>query len=384
MPRVITTSRPFPCTTAAPCTSASLATLVGLPKAVERAAARSNLSHASKQLLVHRRARALLADEVGGAEHDAVAHHAGESAGDPVRLGKWLDQCGERVDQSAVAVGGERVLGVDPDPVGHHGAGLAQHRCLQSGAPTSMARVKGCSEVSSLGVSATSPNCTHAVPAWCVVAPVTEKVADGVAQDFAQLGRRNIGEGVAGHEDPPQHRTERRRHADTVSHREPLIGEHPLEAGLQVLVLRVVLLLDGAPRTRLDFSGGEGRSCGGPASGRRSCPAGRPKRRRGLLLAELIQRIEAELVQAQVERHQDVFLAGEVVIERRLGNPQLLGDLPERRLVEALLDEQVERHVEDALAGAQGLGGILRSRTGASATAVLVFWSTVPILLDGR
>jgi ABC-type multidrug transport system fused ATPase/permease subunit len=56
-------------------------------------------------------------------------------------------------------------------------------------------------------------------------------------------------------------------------------------------------------------------------------------------------------VQAQVQRHQDVFLGGEVVLDRGLGEAERLGDLAQRRLVVALLDEQVQGHVEDLLAG---------------------------------
>jgi hypothetical protein len=38
-----------------------------------------------------------------------------------------------------------------------------------------------------------------------------------------------------------------------------------------------------------------------------------------------------------VPHHENVFLTGEVTVERRLFHPELLGDLP-RGLVEALLD----------------------------------------------
>ena len=48
---------------------------------------------------------------------------------------------------------------------------------------------------------------------------------------------------------------------------------------------------------------------------------------------------------------QDLVLAGEVVVERGLGDAEALGDLPQRGAVVALLDEELGRHVEDALAG---------------------------------
>ena len=49
-------------------------------------------------------------------------------------------------------------------------------------------------------------------------------------------------------------------------------------------------------------------------------------------------------------------LDAEVVVERRLGEAELLGYLPQRGAVEALLNEQVEGHVQDALAGRARLG----------------------------
>ena len=52
-----------------------------------------------------------------------------------------------------------------------------------------------------------------------------------------------------------------------------------------------------------------------------------------------------------MQRHEDVVLGREVVVERRLGEAQPFGDLPQRGAVEALLDEQVEGHIEDALPG---------------------------------
>ena len=51
-----------------------------------------------------------------------------------------------------------------------------------------------------------------------------------------------------------------------------------------------------------------------------------------------------------MQLQQDVLLALEVVVERGLGDAQPLGDLAQRGLVVALLVEQLERHVQDALA----------------------------------
>ena len=95
----------------------------------------------------------------------------------------------------------------------------------------------------------------------------------------------------------------------------------------------------------------------------------------------LAEGVLAELVQAHVERHEDVVLGLEVVVEGRLGDAQLLGDLPQAGAVEALLDEEVERHIEDALAGVLGgrgggSGGVGRWRAGWVAGAVEVAaWS---------
>jgi hypothetical protein len=61
-------------------------------------------------------------------------------------------------------------------------------------------------------------------------------------------------------------------------------------------------------------------------------------------------------VQAQVQRDQDVFLGGEVVVDRGLGEAERLGYLAQRSLVVALLDEQVEGDVEDPLAGVPSSG----------------------------
>ena len=65
----------------------------------------------------------------------------------------------------------------------------------------------------------------------------------------------------------------------------------------------------------------------------------------------------AELVQPHVQRQQDVVLGLEVVVERRLGDVEAFGDLPQAGAVEALLGEEVESHIEDALAGVGFRGG---------------------------
>src|ERR1035441_4588559 len=54
-----------------------------------------------------------------------------------------------------------------------------------------------------------------------------------------------------------------------------------------------------------------------------------------------------EVVQPEIKRHQDVFLAGEVVVDRRLRKAQPLGDLAYGRLVVALGGEQIQGDPEE-------------------------------------
>ena len=61
------------------------------------------------------------------------------------------------------------------------------------------------------------------------------------------------------------------------------------------------------------------------------------------------QHAVGEAVHAPVEGQEDVLLAGEVVVERRLGEAQLRGDLTQRGLRVAFAHEEVESDVEDPL-----------------------------------
>ncbi len=95
----------------------------------------------------------------------------------------------------------------------------------------------------------------------------------------------------------------------------------------------------------------------------RSCPS--------LEAVELLERLPTERVQAQMELEQDVLLALEVVVERGLGRAEPLGDVAQRGLVVALLGEQLECDVEDALArGGPGLAVVVWRGVGTSV------WST--------
>ncbi len=72
-------------------------------------------------------------------------------------------------------------------------------------------------------------------------------------------------------------------------------------------------------------------------------------------LAEAFHRATSDVVQAHVQGKQDLVLALEVVVDRCLREAELIGDLAQRCLVEALLDEEIHRDVEDAIASAHGL-----------------------------
>ena len=104
----------------------------------------------------------------------------------------------------------------------------------------------------------------------------------------------------------------------------------------------------------------------------------------------------AEGVDAHVQRQQDVVLRLEVVIESRLGDAQLLGDLAQAGAVEALLYEEVEGRIEDALAGVWGGvasatestpgpgSATLPRRASPSGSACAAVWDILSTLLDGR
>ena len=105
-----------------------------------------------------------------------------------------------------------------------------------------------------------------------------------------------------------------------------------------------------------------------------SSSAGQARRsRRSSSRVELVEHLAAERVQAQVELEEDVLLALEVVVERRLRDAEPLGDLAQRGLVVALLVEELEGDVEDPLA-----------RLAAGPAGTCSVCSMTRILLDGR
>ena len=73
--------------------------------------------------------------------------------------------------------------------------------------------------------------------------------------------------------------------------------------------------------------------------------------------SELFERLPPERVQPQVELEEDVLLAREVVVERRLRDAEPVGDLAQRGLVVALVVEELERDVEDPLPRVARAGG---------------------------
>ena len=107
--------------------------------------------------------------------------------------------------------------------------------------------------------------------------------------------------------------------------------------------------------------------------------------------AEALHRATSDFVQAHVQGQQDLVLALEVVVDRCFRESELVGDLAQRCLVEALLDEEVHRDVEDAIACAHRLlerssGARRRGRRRGRARplGVRVLRGTSFIILDGR
>ena len=123
-------SRPLPLITAAPWMSASLATLVGSSKVRVSSDGQVELRPLLGQVRVDRAPRPVLGGEVGGRQHQPVAHHAGEADRGPLGLGQRGHQLGQHRDQ---LLGGQRVGGGDPHPVGHHGPRGVEDRGLQPG-----------------------------------------------------------------------------------------------------------------------------------------------------------------------------------------------------------------------------------------------------------
>ena len=76
------------------------------------------------------------------------------------------------------------------------------------------------------------------------------------------------------------------------------------------------------------------------------------RRERGLPGRAVANGLEELLLEGLHLAVDEVFLGGEVVEDRRLGDVGFAGDLGDRDLVEAPLHEEVHRGVADQLAGA--------------------------------
>src|ERR1700728_3741524 len=75
------------------------------------------------------------------------------------------------------------------------------------------------------------------------------------------------------------------------------------------------------------------------------------------------------------DRLEEILLGAEVVVERGLGEPEAIGYLLQRRSIESLLGEQLERDVENSGAGVRGGSGsacgVRDGRHGRHATSLL-------------
>ncbi len=180
----------------------------------------------------------------------------------------------------------------------------------------------------------------------------------------AELGRGDVGEDVAGEDQRAHDRTEGTRHPDPVAEGEGRIAQGLAEPDLQIVVVGVVpvtvQLLQRGPVALVEDEEGpvlehlvdELVEQAGPGLG---SPLGLVDGAEGGL---------AELVKTQVQRHQDVLFAGEVVVDGRLGEAQPLGDLTQRGALVALFGEELEGDVEDPLPRAHVPGGVVDFRCG--------------------
>ena len=176
--------------------------------------------------------------------------------------------------------------------------------------------------------------------------------------------------------------TDGARHVDPGHRGHALVGEDLAQAVLDVLVAGVVHapveLLDRGAVPLVEDEQGPLLQHLVDQPVEEPCP-----RRRRRVVPHGVQRLATELVQTQVQRHQDVGLAGEVVVDRRFGEAEPVGDLPERRLVVALGAEQLEGDVEDALPGrCPSVPAVTESSIGPDGD-VLGHWHA-RILLDDR
>jgi hypothetical protein len=180
-----------------------------------------------------------------------------------------------------------------------------------------------------------------------------------VPDQLGQFCRRHVAEHLAAADHGSHHRPDRARHANPPCKGNGGTREEPAQLLLDVAVrllmaLALLKLLEGVAVALVeayelpvaddlvDELVEESRPC--------VCE--------NLSVAEVpdpLEDVPAEPVEPEVELEEDVLFMLEVVVERRLRDPESVGDLAQRGLVVALIVEQLEGDVEDALPrGASG------------------------------
>src|SRR5262249_50207233 len=180
------------------------------------------------------------------------------------------------------------------------------------------------------------------------------EVGDDLAHKRRHLVCRDVTVELAAGQQAADDGRDRARHPHAVAERDRRVAEEAPKALLEILVLGamalVVLELLEGPLVALV----EAEEVAVREHLVDELVEERGPRRDDLALVreavELVENAAPELVQAQVELEQDVFLALEVVIERRLRDAEALGDLAQRGPLVPLLVEQLERDVQDPLA----------------------------------
>ena len=323
-----------------------------------------------------------LGHEVRRAQHVPVAHHAGEAARGAVGRRELLGQSGELLDQE---VRGHRVGRRDLHPVGHERPTRAEHVGLEPRTPDVDGQRVGMLVGGAGGRALHGGDCSER--RFCRVRRNRSRHPRRTSRMMSRSIPPNSsldesGEGLAGEEQTREHDADRGGHLHPVPQRHPCVRQDPAELVLDVLVLGVVVLAVQLLEGRLVALVHEEELALGQHLVDDLVQQRAPLLERDGLVPHLHERVPAGLVQAHVQRQQDVVLGGEVVVEGRLGDAQLLGDLPQARAVEALLGEEVEGRIEDALPGVDrgGLGRLQvqvlerrRVRSGSSGCTLLVY-----------
>ena len=191
VPRVRTSSKPLPATTAAPWISASLATLVGLPMARASSDSRSKAAQAVTSFGTGVPPGPSGETKCGADRCDAAADHAREIRRHPVKGRQRLDQVHQHRDQ---LLGRQRVRRGNPHPVVLHVTALIEHGGLEARA----ADVDG-----EGGDGTAAPRRLAARAIW--LDPVADPVDPAAACLVAALSRRRLAASLGGQ--PPARRS---------------------------------------------------------------------------------------------------------------------------------------------------------------------------------